>query len=142
MKIPKISLGSWAFSFGPFENAPWTFSEVSRYCAETGFDGIEINGFRPHPHPDDFDTPSKCTELKNELENFGLGMFQALLQPYLNKEYKCTTELVRQTTNKHRTNRQTNKLTTKKITRQANQPTNKQTHTNQQTNKQVYKQAN
>lgn len=35
-------------------------------------------------------------------ENFGQGMFQALLQPYLNKEYKCTTELVRQTTNKHR----------------------------------------
>ena len=29
-------------------------------------------------------------------------MFQALLQPYLNKTYKCTTELVRQTTNKHR----------------------------------------
>ena len=74
MKIPKISLGSWAFSFGPFENEPWTFSEVSRYCAETGYDGIEINGFRPHPHPDDFDTPSKCTELRNELENFGLGI--------------------------------------------------------------------
>ncbi len=35
-------------------------------------------------------------------ENFGMGMFQALLQPYLNKTYKCTTELVRQTTNKHR----------------------------------------
>ena len=46
INIPKISLGSWAFSFGPFENAPWTFSEVSRYCAETGYDGIEINGFR------------------------------------------------------------------------------------------------
>ena len=29
-------------------------------------------------------------------------MFQALLQPYLNKTYKCTTELIRQTTNKHR----------------------------------------
>ena len=35
-------------------------------------------------------------------ENFGQGMFEALLQPYLNKEYKCTTELIRQTTNKHR----------------------------------------
>ena len=29
-------------------------------------------------------------------------MFEALLQPYLRNEYKCTTELVRQTTNKHR----------------------------------------
>ena len=35
-------------------------------------------------------------------ENFGQGMFEALLQPYLRNEYKCTTELVRQTTNKHR----------------------------------------
>ena len=35
-------------------------------------------------------------------ENFGQGMFEALLQPYLRNDYKCTTELVRQTTNKHR----------------------------------------
>ena len=35
-------------------------------------------------------------------DNFGQGMFEVLLKPYLNKEYKCSTELVRQTTNKHR----------------------------------------
>jgi len=35
-------------------------------------------------------------------ENFGQGMFEALLKPYLIKEYPCTTELIRQTTNKHR----------------------------------------
>ena len=35
-------------------------------------------------------------------DNFGQGMFEVLLKPYLNKEYKCTTELIRQTTNKHR----------------------------------------
>jgi hypothetical protein len=35
-------------------------------------------------------------------ENFGQGMFEALLKPYLIKEYPCTTELVRQTSNKHR----------------------------------------
>lgn len=35
-------------------------------------------------------------------ENFGLGMFEALLKPYLIKEYPCTTEPIRQTTNKHR----------------------------------------
>ena len=53
---------------------------------------------------------SKLTQIakKNKVnkilieENFGQGMFEALLQPYLKKEYKCTTELVRQTTNKHR----------------------------------------
>ena len=35
-------------------------------------------------------------------DNFGQGMFEVLLKPYLNKEYKCSTELGRQTTNKHR----------------------------------------
>ena len=34
-------------------------------------------------------------------ENFGQGMFEALLKPYLIKEYPCTTELIRQQTNKH-----------------------------------------
>ncbi len=35
-------------------------------------------------------------------DNFGQGMFEALLKPYLTKTYPCTTELLRQTTNKHR----------------------------------------
>ena len=35
-------------------------------------------------------------------ENFGLGMFEALLKPYLIKQYPCTTEMIRQTSNKHR----------------------------------------
>ena len=35
-------------------------------------------------------------------ENFGQGMFDALLKPYLIKQYPCTTEMVRQTSNKHR----------------------------------------
>ena len=35
-------------------------------------------------------------------DNFGQGMFEVLLKTYLIKDYKCTTELIRQTTNKHR----------------------------------------
>ena len=74
MKMPKISLGSWAFSFGPFESNPWTFSQVSEYASEAGYDGIEINGFRPHPHPDDYDSESKCQELKKFLTDLNLGI--------------------------------------------------------------------
>lgn len=74
MKMPKISLGSWAFSFGPFESNPWTFEQVSKYCAEAGYDGIEINGFRPHPHPDDYNSAEKCAELKRQLSDLGLGI--------------------------------------------------------------------
>ena len=35
-------------------------------------------------------------------DNFGQGMFTQLLKPFLTKNYKCSTEQVRQTTNKHR----------------------------------------
>jgi len=74
MKTPKISIGSWAFSFGPFEANPWSFSRLIEWAADAGYDGVEINGFHPHPHPDIYDTPEKCNELKAEIEGFGLGI--------------------------------------------------------------------
>ena len=74
MSTPKISLGSWAFSFGPFSDNPWSFTKILEYAAEAEFDGVEINGFNPHPHPDTYDTPEKCRELVIEIENYGLGI--------------------------------------------------------------------
>ena len=74
MDKPKLSLGSWAFSFGPFSHDPWPFSRVLNFIAEAGYDGVEINGFRPHPHPDDYDTTAKCKELVNEIDGYGLGI--------------------------------------------------------------------
>jgi sugar phosphate isomerase/epimerase len=74
MGQPKISLGSWAFSFGPFQEDPWPFSHVLRFAAEAGYDGVEINGFQPHPHPDDYDTPAKCHGLVHAIEGWGLGI--------------------------------------------------------------------
>ena len=74
MKRPKFSLGSWAFSFGPFEKAPWSFEAFMAYAAEAGYDGIEINGFHPHPHPDVYNTRAKCLELKGCIQDYGLGI--------------------------------------------------------------------
>ena len=74
MSTPKLSLGSWAFSFGPFADNPWPFSKVLKYVADTGFDGVELNGFRPHPHPDDYNTAKKCAELKKQIADLGLGV--------------------------------------------------------------------
>jgi sugar phosphate isomerase/epimerase len=74
MDTPKLSLGSWAFTFGPFSNEPWPFSRVLAFISEAGYDGVEINGFRPHPHPDDYGTAAKCQELVNEIEGYGLGI--------------------------------------------------------------------
>ncbi len=74
MTTPKLALGSWAFAFGPFSADPWPFSRVLQYIAEAGYDGVEINGFRPHPTPDDYDSDGKCRELLKEIEGYGLGI--------------------------------------------------------------------
>ena len=74
MRTPKLSLGSWAFSFGPFSKDPWSFSSVLQYAAEAGYEGIEINGFRPHPHPDDYDSDLKCQQLVDQINSYGLGI--------------------------------------------------------------------
>jgi sugar phosphate isomerase/epimerase len=72
--MPKLSIGSWAFTFGPFERRPWPISKVLEYAAHTGYDGIELNGFRPHPHPDDYNTVTKCREFTKKVEDLGLGI--------------------------------------------------------------------
>ncbi len=74
MSQPKVSIGCWAFSFGPFADNPWTFPQVFQYAAETGYDGVEIDGFPPHPRPDDYDTPEKYEELLKQIEDHGLGI--------------------------------------------------------------------
>lgn len=70
---PKLSLGTWAFAFGPFAAAPWSLQEVCRFAAETGYDGVELNGFRPHAPFEDFDTGGKRRALRAELAALGLG---------------------------------------------------------------------
>src|ERR1700712_3048284 len=70
---PKISLGSWAFSFGPFEQNPWDFDRFCEYAATRGYDGVEINGFRPHPHDSDA-SPSSLKDLGNRIAGLGLGI--------------------------------------------------------------------
>ena len=72
--IPKISLGSWAFSFGPFEADPWSWERFVDYTAEHGYDGVEINAVPPHPHPDLYDTAAKRRELMARLGDRGLGV--------------------------------------------------------------------
>jgi sugar phosphate isomerase/epimerase len=71
---PRIALGSWAFAFGPFAQQPWSFERLCRYAAEHGYDGVEINGFRPHPHDEEFDSDERCAKLAGQIEELGLGI--------------------------------------------------------------------
>lgn len=71
---PKLAFGSWAFAFGPFANAPWDFDRLCRYAAAVGYQGVEINGFRPHPHDQDFADEDSCAQLKDRISGHGLGI--------------------------------------------------------------------
>ena len=44
----KISLGSWAFSFGPYAGKPVAIEKIAERLSSAGYDGIEICGFPPH----------------------------------------------------------------------------------------------
>ena len=72
--LPRVSIGSWAFAFGPYASHPWSFSQVCEFVAKAGYDGVEINGFRPHPHFDDFVGKTGVELLKAEIDGFGLGV--------------------------------------------------------------------
>ncbi|BDZ47983.1 hypothetical protein GCM10025867_02240 [Frondihabitans sucicola] len=71
---PRVAFGSWAFSFGPYASDPWSFDRVCRYVADAGYDGIDINGFRPHPHDEDYATVSATSVLKAAIQNHGLSI--------------------------------------------------------------------
>lgn len=44
----KISLGSWAFAFGPYADHPISFEDTVKKLAAAGYDGVEVCGFPPH----------------------------------------------------------------------------------------------
>ena len=70
----KISLGSWAFSFGPYTNDPVPFDRTVKRLAEAGYDGVEICGFPPHVTLDSYPTRSSRQEIVNLLRDNGLGV--------------------------------------------------------------------
>lgn len=72
--VTRLAFGSWAFAFGPFAADPWPFDRLCRYAAAAGYDGVEINGFRPHPHDEDYDTDATCAGLSAWLADLGLGV--------------------------------------------------------------------
>lgn len=50
--MPKrISIGSWAYTIGPYEKHPVPFDVVCRTLKQLGFDGVELGAFPPHPNP-------------------------------------------------------------------------------------------
>ena len=47
----RTSIGSWAYTIGPYASNPIDFETVCRKLKALGFDGVELGGFPPHPNP-------------------------------------------------------------------------------------------
>jgi sugar phosphate isomerase/epimerase len=70
----KISMGSWAFSFGPWAANPVSFETTARHLAAAGYDGIDICGFPPHVSLDKYAAKDSRAELVRFLRDLGLGI--------------------------------------------------------------------
>ncbi|MCL5671015.1 MAG: sugar phosphate isomerase/epimerase [Acidobacteria bacterium] len=73
MKSVRLSIGSWAYCFGPYKDHPIPFDAVIKKLGELGFDGVELGGFLPHPHPSEFDTKAKRADLRRKVADCGLA---------------------------------------------------------------------
>jgi sugar phosphate isomerase/epimerase len=74
MAKPKLSIGSWAYTFGPYTDHPIPFDEVCKKLGELKFDGVEIGAFRPHIHPDDYPMKKDRDAVKALITKNGLGV--------------------------------------------------------------------
>jgi len=72
--MKKISLGSWAFSFGPFADHPIPFEKTVKRLSEAGYDGIEICGFPPHVTLEKYPTKQSRQDLVKFLKENKLGV--------------------------------------------------------------------
>lgn len=71
--MKRISIGSWAYSIGPYASNPVPWDEVVDRLADLGFDGVELGGFPPHPNPDDLPAKEQRQMITERVKSKGLG---------------------------------------------------------------------
>lgn len=67
-----ISIGSWAYTIGPYAQHPIPWEEVIVTLQRMGFQGVELGGFPPHPNPNDM--PDKASRQACRERVTGLGL--------------------------------------------------------------------
>ena len=71
--MKKISIGSWAYAIGPYQDHPVAWDDVINQLKSLDFDGVELGGFSPHPNPDDMPDIEQRQACKEQLSKLGLG---------------------------------------------------------------------
>ena len=69
----RISIGTWAYSIGPYADKPIPFPEVVEKLHALGFDGLELGGFGEHPNPDRQKTKDERAAVRELWESRGMG---------------------------------------------------------------------
>lgn len=69
----RISIGTWAYSIGPYAESPIPFPEVVEKLHELKFDGLELGGFGQHPNPDALQTKDQRDAVRALWESRGMG---------------------------------------------------------------------
>ena len=69
----RLSIGTWAYSIGPYQDDPVPFDEVVNRLHDLGFDGLELGGFGIHPNPDLQKTPEGRAQARQMWESKGMG---------------------------------------------------------------------
>ncbi len=70
--MKKISIGTWAYTIGPYRDHPIPWEEVISNVKSLGFDGVELGGFPPHPNPDDLTNKKQRDRCKKQIAQLGL----------------------------------------------------------------------
>ncbi len=69
----RISIGTWAYTVGPYADRPVPFEEVVERLAELEFDGLELGGFGRHPNPHALKTKDQRDEVRHLWESRGMA---------------------------------------------------------------------
>ena len=81
----RTSIGSWAYTIGPYADHPVDFDTVIEKLSALGFDAVELGAFPPHPNPGNPGGPdaewpgampekSQREELKAKIDEKGLAV--------------------------------------------------------------------
>ena len=71
--MKSISIGSWAYTIGPYAKSPVAFDTVCTRLVDLGFDGVELGSFKPHPNPDDLPKKAERAALSAQMKTWGLS---------------------------------------------------------------------
>ncbi|MEM7022839.1 MAG: hypothetical protein AAF637_09615, partial [Pseudomonadota bacterium] len=68
----RISIGSWAYNIGPYEQNPVPFDTVGEKLQALGFDGLELGGFNGYPNPHNLPHKDQRAALVEQMRSWNL----------------------------------------------------------------------